>query len=309
MAETYRYIRSGARALGTMGALVLLTGAACFMFGTPVAHAKEANNVKKFTFTASRKVVNIGMGLTYNAWTYDGQVPGPLIRVQQGDEVQITLINHTNNAHGLDTHAAQIDSNKFIGKLGAKSLTYRFRAKVPGVFDYHCFAPPVLDHVASGMYGMTIVDPKDGWPNGKAQEVMLVEGGFYGLPNSHGFIRGDHAKMIAGTPDFVVFNGKISHYGKSSPIVIKSGKLVRIFFVNIGPSFSSTFHIMGAIFSTVYRSGNPADALHNIQSFEVGPGDAAVFEFTPPEPGSYVFLDHNLSHAYKGAMGTFKAIP
>ncbi len=305
MAETYRHVRSRARALSTVGALAVLTGVALFILGTASARAQ---NVKKFTFTASRKVVNIGLGLTYNAWTYNGTVPGPLIRVTQGDEVEITLINHTTDAHGLDTHAAQINSDKFIGKLGAKSFTYRFRAEVPGVFDYHCFAPPVLDHVASGMYGMTIVDPKGGWPNGKAQEVMLVEAGIYGTPDARGFIRGDHAKMVAATPDFAIFNGKISNYGPSNPIVIKSGKLVRVFFVNIGPSLLSTFHVMGAVFSTVYRSGNPADAVHNVQSFEVGPGDAAVFEFTPHEPGTYVFLDHNLSRAYKGAMGMFKAV-
>jgi nitrite reductase (NO-forming) len=182
-------------------------------------------------------------------------------------------------------------------------------AEVPGVFDYHCTAQPILDHIAEGMYGMTIVDPKGGWPNGKAQEVTLTQGEFYGTPNGHGLIRPDHAKMVEGTPDFVVFNGEVNRYGLNHPIPIKVGGLVRIFFVNIGPNLFSDFHVVGAIFSTVYRSGNPADALHDLQSFEVGPGDAAVFEFRVYHPGTYMFMDHAMGHAYKGAMGIFRAPP
>jgi len=167
----------------------------------------------------------------------------------------------------------------------------------------------VLDHIAEGMYGMTIVDPKGGWPNGKAHEVMLVQGEFYGTPNSHGLVRPDHVKMVDGTPDFVVFNGEVNRYGLNHPIPIKVGELVRIFFVNIGPNLFSDFHVVGAILNTVYRSGNPADALHDLQSFEVGPGNGAVFEFRVYHPGTYMFMDHAMGHAYKGAMGIFHAMP
>jgi nitrite reductase (NO-forming) len=115
--------------------------------------------------------------------------------------------------------------------------------------------------------------------------------------------------MVAGTPDFVVFNGKAEQYGASHPISIKAGELVRVFFVNIGPNLSSAFHIVGALFSTAYRNGNPTDALHNVQTFEVAPGDAAVLEFRAREPGDYPFLDHAMGHAYRGAMGIFRATP
>lgn len=261
----------------------------------------------KFTFTAERKQISIGPGLSYPAWTYNGTVPGPLIRVQQGDDVQISLINHTTDAHGIYTHAAQLNDESFSGPPGAQELSYRFVAQVPGVFDYHCTAEPVLDHIAEGMYGMMIVDPKDGWPNGKAQEVMLVQGEFYGTPDAHGLVRPDHSKMVEGQPDFVVFNGRMSRFDADHPIPIKVGELVRIFFINIGPNLFSDFHVVGAIFSAVYRSGNPADALHDIQTFEVGPGDGAVFEFKVDHPGTYMFMDHAMGHAYKGAKGIFRA--
>lgn len=264
---------------------------------------------KTFTLKAERKRVDIGNGMTYDAWTYDGVVPGPRLRVKEGDDVEIILTNHTTDAHGIYTHAAQLDSRKFAGPPGAKQLRYKFRAEVPGVFDYHCTAVPMLDHVASGMYGMMIVDPKNGWRNGQAHEVVLIQGEFYGAADETGFIRGEHAKMVAGTPDFVVFNGKVGQYGESHPIPIKAGELVRVFFVNIGPNLASAFHVVGALFSTVYRDGNPDDALHNVQTFAVAPGDAAVFEFRAKEPGDYPFLDHAMGHAYKGAMGIFRATP
>jgi nitrite reductase (NO-forming) len=260
-----------------------------------------------FTFTAERNQISIGLGLSYPAWTYNGTVPGPLMRVRQGNDVKITLINHTTDAHGIYTHAAQLNDESFAAPLGVNQLSYRFSAQVPGVFDYHCTAEPVLDHIAEGMYGMMIVDPKQGWPNGEAHEVMLVQGEFYGTPGVLGLVRPDHSKMVAGQPDFVVFNGRIGRYDVGHPIPIKVGELVRIFFINIGPNLFSDFHVVGALFSTVYRSGNPADALHDIQTFEVGPGDGAVFELRVYHPGTYMFMDHAMGHAYKGAMGIFRA--
>jgi nitrite reductase (NO-forming) len=262
---------------------------------------------RSFTFTAERHQISIGSGLFYPAWTYNGSVPGPLIRVEQGDRVSMQLINHTNEAHGIYPHAAELNDERFSGSPGAKELSYSFVARVPGVFDYHCTAEPVLDHIAEGMYGMMIVDPKRGWPNGRAHDVMLVQGEFYGTPDAQGLVRPDHTKMVEGNPDFVVLNGQLNRYGLDHPIPIKVGELVRIFFVNIGPNLFCDFHVVGALFRTVYRSGNPADALHDLQSFEVGPGDAAIFEFSVTQPGSYMFMDHAMAHAYKGAMGIFHA--
>jgi len=286
----------------------LLIGALFFLIVASFPRLASASD-KTFTLTAERKRVDIGGGMTYNAWTYDGTVPGPLLRVRQGDEVEVNLINHTTDAHGIYIHAAQLDARKFSGPPGAKGLSYKFRAEVPGLFDYHCTAVPILDHVASGIYGLMIVDPTHGWPNGKAREVMLVQGEFYGSPDANGFIKGDHAKMVASTPDFVVFNGKAGQYGANHPIPIKVGELVRVFLVNIGPNLTSAFHVIGAIFSTVYRGGNLEGAMHDVQTFEVGPGDAAVFEFRVKEPGDYPFMDHAMGHAYKGAMGIFRAVP
>jgi nitrite reductase (NO-forming) len=259
-----------------------------------------------FALTAGRKQISIGSGLTYNAWTYDGTVPGPTLRAKQGDNITIRLLNQTSDAHGIEILGAQIAPQHFSGDP-TSTVTYSFKAEVPGVFDYHCSAIPVLDHIASGMYGMMIVDPRAGWPAGKAQEATLVQGEFYGAADEHGMVAGDHARMLAAEPDFLVFNGALGRYGTSSPIAIKTGQLVRVFFLNAGPNLSATFHVSGVIFSTVYPDGNPGNALHNVPSLSLAPGQGAVLEFKVNEPGDYRFLDTAGAHSYKGALGVFRA--
>jgi nitrite reductase (NO-forming) len=297
-----RPITAAALAAGAI-ALPLLAVLIFFTLATPAAAAGK----KAFTLTVLDKRIEIGLGLTYDAWTYDGQVPGPLLRVRQGDEVTIKLINPTTMAHGIDTHAAEIAPKlHFAAPAGERNLSYTFRARIPGAFLYQCSAIPALSHVANGMYGMMIVDPAEGWP--KAHEVMIVQGEYYGAPDKNGLVAGDSRKEVEERPDFVVFNGIVDRYVEH-PIPIKTGELVRVFFVNAGPNFSSTFHVTGAIFSTVYRGGNPADALHDLANFEVGPGDGAVFEFRVHEPGDYPFIDHALARTTKGAEGVFRATP
>jgi nitrite reductase (NO-forming) len=293
--------RDATRFGGRLVAAILL---AAGMLGISSAAASAAS--RDFTLDAARKRVSIGAGLSYDAWTYGGAVPGPMLRVRQGDTVGIHLRNRTSEAHGIEIMAAQIAPEHFSGDP-AGNVDYSFKAEVPGVFDYHCSAIPVLDHVASGMYGMMIVEPVGGWPNGPAQEMSIIQGEFYGAPDKSGLVIANHARMLAADPDFVVFNGALSRYGQSSPLKIRTGKLTRIFFVNAGPNLSSTFHIAGVIFSTVYECGNAANAVHNTPSFTVEPGQGAVFEFKVEEPGAYRFADAAGAHSYKGALGVIRA--
>lgn len=111
--------------LGGAAAVVVLG----LMLGAFLSHASAAE--KSFTFTAERQQVSIGSELSYPAWTYNGTVPGPLMRVEQGDRVAIMLINHTSDAHGIYSHAAQLNDESFAGPPGAKELSYGFLAQVP----------------------------------------------------------------------------------------------------------------------------------------------------------------------------------
>jgi nitrite reductase (NO-forming) len=286
------------RALFAVAAIGLTSGLV-----KPVWPAPQA-----FTLKVLEKTVDIGAGLKYRAATYDGTVPGPTLRVRQGDDVTINLVNDTVSAHGINVYAAQISPDQFSGDPHAE-VKYSFRADVPGVFVYHCSAIPVLRHVADGMYGMMIVEPTHGWPNGEAQEVTIVQGEFYGTPDSNGLIAGNSQAMIDAKPDFVVFNGAVDRFDIEHPIGIKAGRLVRVFFANAGPNLVSIFHVNGTIFSTVYRGGNPVDTMRDLSSFEVGPGSGAVFEFRAQQPGDYQFLDQAMAHPYKGAIGVFRAAP
>lgn len=135
----------------------------------------------------------------------------------------------------------------------------------------------------------------------------MVQSEFYGTPDAKGFIAGDSKKMLDATPDFVVFNGKVNNYDLENTIPIKVGELVRLFFENAGPNTFSDFHVNGVIFSTVYRNGNPAQAVHNVPSLMLGPGEGAVFEFKVGEAGDYGFGDQSGAHAYKGAQGILRA--
>jgi len=293
----------GARHMGkvTWGLIAILVA-------TVWAPARAEAPVKTFTMTVEKKRIDIGDGMTYDAWTFDGIVPGPQLRLREGEEVSVELLNHTPDAHGLDIHAAQISPQHFGGDTKGP-LQYKFRADVPGVFAYHCNGIPILDHIGLGMYGLVIVDPKDGWPSGPAQEFTLVQSEFYGTPRANGRIIPDHTKMLEANPNFVVFNGQLNKNGAEHPISIKVGRLVRVFFLNAGPNLTSTFHVAGVVFSVVYHGGNPANVLHGTDHLVIGPSTGAVFEFKVSEPGDYRFMDLNRVHEYNGAMGVFRAEP
>ncbi len=283
--------------------------AAALIAGLALAPASRIHAATlNFTLTVGKGPVEIGGGMKYSAWTYNGSVPGPVLRVRQGDTVNIKLDNPTGDAHGIFIGGAQISPHHFGGDP-LTAVSYSFKAEVPGVFAYHCTAIPVLDHIAGGMYGMMIVEPKGGWPSGPAQEVTLVQSEFYGLPNASGLVVGDHAKMVEAHPDFIVFNGKLNNYTIDHPIPLKTHKLVRLFFLNAGPNLSSTFDIEGVIFKNVYVGGSPANAMHGLANFLMGAGSSAVFEFEIDEPGNYPFSDQSRAGAYKGARGIFSVTP
>ena len=264
----------------------------------------SAQEVKKFTITFEEKRIDVGEGFHYDAWTYNGTVPGPVLRVREGDLVEITVINKGKITHGIDTHAAQISPARAFRSVDpGKSHTFQFRAEVPGVYLYHCSAAPILNHIANGIYGAMIVEPRKGFP--PAREFILVQGEIYGEPDTQGFIAGDTRKMSEERPDFIIFNGAINrHVG--NPLPIKAGELVRVFFVNAGPNLASSFHIIGTVLKTVYVGGNPENRLKGLQTFEVGPGNGAVVEFLVKEEGDYAFVDHAIARVYKGAVGVFR---
>jgi nitrite reductase (NO-forming) len=253
---------------------------------------------------ATDQTVEIAGGINYQAWTFNKTVPGPIIHVRQGQTVNITLTNHSRMPHSLDLHEAEVAPNVNYANINfGETLHATFVAKVPGAFLYHCGTPPVLWHMANGMYGVIVVDPKVPLPHAD-KSYVLIQSEWYTRQLHGATYTGEFSKMLARTPDLVVFNGKAFQY-KANPLPASAGKLVRIYFVNAGPDMWSSFHVIGGIFKKVYPGGDRNEAITGVSTYSVSPGAGAIFDIVMPTPGHYAFVDHDMSSMSKGAVGVF----
>ena len=270
----------------------------------PVATAR----VKQFRIPIEDATIEIAKGVTYKSWTFGGTVPGPVIRVREGDLVKITLVNQASMPHSIDFHAARIPmSRAFRTILPKDSLSFEFTARDPGAYLVHCGTPPVLLHLMQGMYLPIVVDPKGGWPGKVDKEFVIVQSEFYvqggdsALPG-----QADWKRALDREASYVVFNGKAFQY-QEHPLRVDVGDRVRLFVVSAGPTFASDFHIVGTIFDRVYPDGNPDHAMSGVQTWAVPAGGGAVFETTFAKDasgeGTYAFVTHAFADAAKGAVG------
>jgi len=264
--------------------------------------------VKEFRIPILDATVEVAPGVTYNGWTFGGTVPGPVVRVREGDLVRIRLVNKASMPHSIDFHAARIPmSRAFRTIVPGDSMSFEFTARDPGAYLVHCGTPPVLLHLMQGMYLPIIVDPADGWPTRVEKEFVVVQSEFYlGAGNSAQPGQPDWNQALAKQATYVVFNGRAFQY-QAHPLEVAVGDHVRFFVVNAGPSFSSDFHIVGTVFDRVYPDGNPDHALTGVQTWSVPAGGGVVFETVFEEEGSgagtYAFVTHAFADAAKGAVG------
>jgi nitrite reductase (NO-forming) len=258
--------------------------------------------------TAVHKTVKVAPGVRMRAWTFNGTVPGPVVRATVGDTVEVTLHNAEPAGHGMahsvDFHAAQVaPDTAFADVPPGGTRTFSFVARQPGVFLYHCGTSPVLQHIGMGMYGAILVEPAAA--REPANETVLVQSELYGEVRD-GRLRPTYQAMLHDDPAFVVFNGKAFRY-KRHPIAVEVGQPQRIYLVDAGPSLESDFHVVGEVFDTVSADGNPLNALYGVSTYGVPAGGGAVFELSFDEPGTYPFLTHALRWAETGALGMFAA--
>jgi nitrite reductase (NO-forming) len=253
---------------------------------------------------AEDKTVAIASDVRYRAWTFNGSVPAPTLHVRQGQTVNVTFTNNGNMLHSIDFHAAQTaPSVNYVDVEPGETIHFTFVARVPGAFIYHCGTPPVLQHMANGMYGALIVDPATPLPPAD-KSYVLVQSEWYTRQIAGQLMGQNYAKMAAESPDEVVFNGIAFQY-KAHPLPAATGERVRIYFVDAGPSLWSSFHVIGEIFDKVYPDGDAAHALAGVSTYTVGPGAGAIFDVTFDHPGKYAFVDHDMAHEAIGAQGVF----
>jgi nitrite reductase (NO-forming) len=273
----------------------------------PAPPPRSAKRVHHVRLEISHTNVTIAKGITYYAWTFGGTIPGPVIRVTQGDSIDFTLVNKAPQPHSMDFHAAEIAPSRYYVNVNpGDSLHYGFVAHVPGAFMYHCGTAPVAMHIANGMYGALIVDPAT--PRPQAKEVALVQSEFYLTPDDgKGGLRSlDWQKLLGLAPDHVVFNGRVAQYAEH-PIEVKAGELIRLYVVNAGPNRFSSFHVVGGIFEKVFEDGSLDRPLRGVQTVNVPVGGGAIFEIRLRQPGDYPFVTHAFADATKGAVGIFRA--
>ena len=262
------------------------------------------------SLTAEEHVQTIGDGVKFDAWTFNGTAPGSVIRVTQGDTVHFTLTNDSKLgvSHSIDFHAAQTPWDKNYQPVApGQSFSFDWIARFPGVFMYHCSVPPVLMHIANGMYGAIVVEPSTPLP--PAREYVLVSSEFYpGAKKVNGVYEGDMDAMAAGDPTYVEWNGGFNRY-QTDPLVARPNELIRIWVLDAGPTLTTAFHVIGALFDHVYPDGNPTNVLNGIQTYNVPPGGGAMFEMRISDAGLYPFVTHSFAYTGLGAVGVIKIDP
>src|SRR5206468_8398605 len=253
------------------------------------------------------RTIQIAPGVHYAAWAWAGGAPGPVIHVRQGQMVKITLTNNGAIPHSIDFHAARIAPNvAFADVFPGKSVSYSFRANDAGVFMYHCGTKPVLMHIANGMYGAIVVEPKPGVLPKADKNYVLVASEWYlssdGLRSPAQF---NMDKAHARQPDWMTFNGYAGQYVKH-PLTAMPGELVRFWVVDAGPSIDTDFHIVGTIFDNAYPFSDltsKSSSLHNVQTVTVPAGGGGVFDVKIDQPGLYPFVSHAFAAVDQGQVG------
>ena len=252
-------------------------------------------------------------GVKYTFWTYGGNVPGKFLRVREGDLIEFHLDNHPDSKmpHNIDLHAVIGPGGGAASSLTAPghSSVFSFQALHPGLYVYHCGTAPVVMHVANGMYGLILVEPKGGLPK-VDREYYVMQGEFYtkGLNGEAGLQPFSMEKAINEKPEYIVFNGAVGSMVGPSALDAKVGETVRIYVGNGGPNLTSSFHVIGEVFDRVWVGGNTSLIENNLQTASIPPGGSAIVDFTVKVPGTFVLVDHALARAFnRGALGQLKA--
>jgi len=257
------------------------------------------------------KTMKMDDGVEYHYWTFNGDVPGRMIRVREGDTVEVEFSNNPSSTvpHNVDFHAATGPGGGAAASFTApgRTSTFSFKALQPGLYIYHCAVAPVGMHIANGMYGLILVEPKEGLPK-VDKEFYIVQGDFYtkGKKGAQGLQPFDMDKAVAEQPEYVVFNGHVGAIAGDNALKAKAGETVRMYVGNGGPNLVSSFHVIGEIFDKVYVEGGKL-INENVQSTIIPAGGSAMVEFKVDVPGSYTLVDHSIFRAFnKGALGQLK---
>ncbi|WP_340105193.1 multicopper oxidase domain-containing protein [Rhodohalobacter sp. 8-1] len=304
----------------------------------------EGNKHHEVRLDAMVQEIEVANGVSYRAWTFGGTVPGPTLHVREGDRITFTMKNRSDeevtitepgseaspfmqqvadnnymNAkpgvmpmpHSMDFHAGTVaKDDKWRTIAPGETIQFDWVANYAGTYIYHCGTPSVLMHTAMGQHGVVVVSPKEGYPTDYEvdREYVVVQSEYYLKKGPSELYQYDFEAAQSRNPSHVVFNGHqtILH---DQPLEANAGERVRIHFSNNGPSGTSSFHVIGAIFDRVWLEGHPYNEMRGMQTVLLGASGSATVDFIVPEEGKYILIDHEFADAEKGATGTLKAGP
>jgi nitrite reductase (NO-forming) len=297
---------AGGAAAGAGGPSIDVTGdpAADFKAREPEAPVTPTGTVHRITMHAQEGVLEIAPGVKQMMWSFDGTVPGPILRGKVGDTFELTIVNDGTITHSIDFHASKVAWSVEMGPIApGEKRQYNFVAQKAGIFMYHCGTPPVLHHIGNGMYGAIIIDPPDLAP--VDHEFVMVQSELYAAPTGQ---VADLNDMLAEQWDAVVFNGYANQY-LHRPIRVEPDQRIRVWVLDAGPSENSSFHVIGTIFDTVYKEGSYLlrPSAGGSQALDLQPAQGGFVEFTFDVPSLYPFVTHKFASASKGAVGLFQA--
>jgi nitrite reductase (NO-forming) len=267
-----------------------------------------AGDLVNIDMTLKDMVVQIAPGVSYNTWAFDGHgAPGPVINVREGQTVETTLTNGGAIPHSIDFHAARIAPDvAFRDTAPGESLTFRFKADDPGVYMYHCGTKPVLAHIANGMYGAIIVQPKEGLPPVDNEYVLVGSEWYLNSPGIDEPASLDMTKARSRLADWATFNGYANQY-VTHPLTADPGETTRFWIVAAGPTNNVNFHVVGAIFDRAWvNSDLTSPPQQGVQTVVVPAGGGAVFDAKIDDVGLYPFVSHAFADVDLGQVGLLK---
>lgn len=271
----------------------------------PVLEPAPTGTVHELEFSVTEEVREVAPGHRQAQWLFNGQAPGPTLRGKVGDTFRITLRNDGTMGHSVDFHAGEVSPDAPMATIApGESLVYEFVARRWGIWMYHCATAPMSLHIANGMAGAVIIDPPAGL-DAVDHEYALVGHEIFLGPEGTG---ADAERVNAGQYDLTGFNGFPNQYDLR-PIEIDAGQRVRIWVLNVGPDNPISFHIVGAIFDTVFSEGrytvrDGLDEATGAQVLPLLPAQGGFVEVTFDEPGTYTFVNHIMTDAEKGQHGS-----
>ncbi len=275
----------------------------------PRSQAPDSDGIVRISMTTKEVLAEVAPGIWFNYWTFDKQVPGPMLRIRQGDTVELSITNDPSSLHehNIDLHAVTgPGGGATVTRVApGETKTFTWKALNPGLYIYHCAMPNVSTHNSHGQYGLILVEPTEGLPP-VDKEFYIVQGELYtmGALGKRGLVGFDSQALLDGIPNYVTFNGKIEGAPRMQA---KVGDTIRIYVGNGGVNLISSFHVIGEIFDTVYPNASIGGALeHNTQATAVLPGGASMVEFTVDVPGNYLLVDHALARMNKGAWAVLE---